>query len=761
MSKAVFAVVVAAAMLLATANAECNTPGAVASPLPPFLKDLAYGLCPVGFYCPNCDVTNRSTFPSVCPPTPHCLSERLAGRVCGPQGTFEPLPCLEGKYCKTGKSQQECPEGHFCPIGTQEPYKCSGLSHCPAGARTEYFLGCLLILFLVDASVIALAVVYTWVKRRPPPLIDDEMAPVQRVAGSISRANEGGKAVNFHFRELNVKLSDKHKEHPGKVLLSSVSGQIHAGQVTAIMGPSGAGKSVLFSTLLGKLPGECEVRGTLTVNGNPDIKAFRPQIGYVPQDDVLYTELSVAQNIMYAADVRLPNEWTAEDRQQVQAATIRSLGLAHVCNVRVGNAEQRGISGGQRKRTNVGVELATAPTALFLDEPTTGLDASSALDVCRLLKTVALDGNIPVAMVVHQPRVEIWDSLDQLLLLAPGGRTVFQGSREECMRYFTEFAKLDFAKGNPCDIVMDAIAKRGDEFAEAWEINVTAAEPATPFAGAVPGAPTRNIAPFHKQLFLTHQRALRVQFEHVMTVCLDVLLGMIGAAMLSTAAIDSPFAGMLRDEFVLVSPRGAFDVPAMLVMLWFIAMAGSVAPAAVRTFGNTRVQYWREASSGYSRLAFYLGNSWSEMYRLTLAALHFAVVVYLMWRPMMSFASLFGFILLGFFVVDSQSVMLGIILDPQTAPLLATVAAVFTSLLNGFPNIPGSFVSYAFWMTNSVYDVESSYVRHMYNFDILEDVFDYKLHLFYSGMLIVAAQALAFRILGFGFLLGVNRQAQQ
>ena len=759
-SKLAFAAAAVMAAAATTVDATCNAANAVGAPLPPTTTDLAYGLCPVGFYCPNSDINNKSTYPAVCPADQHCLAERLAGRVCEAQGTYEPLPCLEGKYCPTGKQQLECPKGSFCPLGSWEHHECSGLSSCPAGSRTEYFLGCLLILALVDAVVVALVLVYRHLKQ-PAPLADDDVAPEQRVAQNIARAADGQRAMNFHFRDLKVALSEKDKANPGKVLLSSVSGQIHAGQVTAIMGPSGAGKSVLFNTLLGRLPEGAQVEGTLTVNGNTDIKSFRPLIGYVPQDDVLYTDLSVKENLQYASEVRLPRDWTADERRQMEAATIRSLGLAHVCDVRVGDEEQRGISGGQRKRTNIGVELVTAPAALFLDEPTTGLDASSALDVCRLLKTVAQDGNIPVAMVVHQPRVEIWESLDQLLLLAPGGRTVFEGSREECVRYFTDFAKLDFAKGNPCDIIMDAIAKRGDEFADAWAHNVTEAEPVTPFVGAVPVAPERPMAPWYKQTALAHKRALMVQFEHLPTVGLDVLLGMVGAAMLSTAAINSPFAGMLRDEFILVSPRGDFSVAAMLVMLWLIAMAGSVAPAAVRTFGNSRTQYWREASSGYSRAAFYVGNLTSEMYRLTLAALHFAVVVYIMWRPTMSFGSLFGFILLAFFVVDSQSVMLGIILDPQTAPLLATVTAVFTSLLNGFPTIPGSIISYAFWLTNAVYDVESSYTRHMYNFHVIYDVFGYQLHLLATGILIVLFQALFFRVLGFLLLIRVNRQAQQ
>lgn len=761
MAKFIIAATVAAALLLSPAAATCNTPGAWGAPLPPVFTDLAYGLCPRGFYCPNSVATNRTTYPAVCPPSAQCLSERLDGKICAPQGLYEPLPCLEGKYCKTGMSQLPCPKGFFCPLGTQEPRECSALSYCPEGSRTEYFLGCILILVLCDLAVLAAALIYLPIKRNPAPLPEDTMTPVARVAFNIARAAEGTHPLNFHFRDLNVKLSASDKENPGKVLLNSVSGKIQAGKVTAIMGPSGAGKSILFATLLGKLPQNCEINGTLTINGNADIGSFRSQIGYVPQDDVLYTELTVAQNVDYAAEVRLPAEWLPAERDLMKAATIKALGLAHVCHVKVGNAEERGVSGGQRKRTNVGVELCTAPAALFLDEPTTGLDASSALDVCRLLGHVALDGNIPVAMVVHQPRVEIWDSLDQLLLLAPGGRTVFEGSREECMRYFTDFAKLDFSVGNPCDTIMDAIAKRGDEFAEAWETNVTNAEPASPFTGTIPAAPVRLMAPWYKQLALAHQRALRVQFEHVLTVALDVLLGMIGAAMLSMAAVDSPFKSLLRDEYVLVSPRGAFDVPGMLGMLWLIAMAGSVAPAGVRTFGNCRVQYWREASSGYSRLAFYTGNALAEVYRLTLAALHFSVVVYLMWRPTMTFGQLFGMILLSFFVVDSQSVMLGIVLDPQTAPLLSTVTAVFTALLNGFANIPGSMYSYAFWITSAVYDLESTHVRHMYNFEIIKDQFGYELNNLTMGILIAIGQAMVFRVAGFFLLILVNRQAQR
>lgn len=127
--------------------------------------------------------------------------------------------------------------------------------------------------------------------------------------------------------------------------------------------------------------------GMIKVNGhNSDMSKYKKLIGYVPQDDIVLPELTVRENILHSARVRLPKTWRDQAIQAYVDALISCIGLSHVQHSLVGDAVRPVISGGQRKRVSIGMELAAAPMAIFLDEPTSGLDATSASSIMRLLK---------------------------------------------------------------------------------------------------------------------------------------------------------------------------------------------------------------------------------------------------------------------------------------------------------------------------------------------------------------------------------------
>ncbi len=187
----------------------------------------------------------------------------------------------------------------------------------------------------------------------------------------------------------------------------------------------------------------------------------------MPQDDLVIKELTVRENILFSARVRLPNtaEWTDARIQEHVDSVIGSLGLTEQSNLSVLK-----LSGGQRKRTNIGVELAAAPAAIFLDEPTSGLDASKALEVCSTLRDIANMG-VLVVTVIHQPRFDIYEQFDELILLAKGGFTAYVGPREYATRYFKEVARAEQPdhpwQGNPADELMDFCNKEGPNIAYA------------------------------------------------------------------------------------------------------------------------------------------------------------------------------------------------------------------------------------------------------------------------------------------------------
>jgi ABC-type multidrug transport system ATPase subunit len=204
-----------------------------------------------------------------------------------------------------------------------------------------------------------------------------------------------------------------------KTLLENISLAARPGTLTAVIGPSGAGKSTFARQVAGYTH---PTSGTITFEGH-DIHAeyasLRSRIGMVPQDDVVHGQLTVHQALMYAAELRLPPDTTTADREQVVAQVLEELEMAEHAQTRVDR-----LSGGQRKRASVALELLTGPSLLILDEPTSGLDPALDRQVMTMLRQLADAGRV-VIVVTHS--LTYLDVCDQVLLLAPGGKTAFCG----------------------------------------------------------------------------------------------------------------------------------------------------------------------------------------------------------------------------------------------------------------------------------------------------------------------------------------------
>ena len=204
-----------------------------------------------------------------------------------------------------------------------------------------------------------------------------------------------------------------------KTLLDNISIAARPGTLTAVIGPSGAGKSTFARLVAGYTH---PTSGTVTFEGH-DIHAeyasLRSRIGMVPQDDVVHGQLTVQQALMYAAELRLPPDTTKADREQVVAQVLEELEMTKHIGTRVDK-----LSGGQRKRASVALELLTGPSLLILDEPTSGLDPALDRQVMTMLRQLADAGRV-VLVVTHS--LTYLDVCDQVLLLAPGGKTAFYG----------------------------------------------------------------------------------------------------------------------------------------------------------------------------------------------------------------------------------------------------------------------------------------------------------------------------------------------
>ncbi|MCX8111760.1 MAG: ATP-binding cassette domain-containing protein [Bacteroidia bacterium] len=229
-----------------------------------------------------------------------------------------------------------------------------------------------------------------------------------------------------------------HKFKDGRVAIHPVSFEVVQGRLVGIMGPSGAGKSTLLRLLSGQITPS---GGKVYLNGrniHTERRAIQGLLGYVPQEDLLIEELTVWENVYYAARLAYPSD--AEAREATEK-TLKLLGLGGVAHLPVGSPLHPVISGGQRKRVNIALEVVRGPLVLFVDEPTSGLSSSDAVQVVELLQALAREGRI-VFFTLHQPSSEIYKKLDHLLFLDEGGYTIYWGSPIAALQHFRRAAGL-------------------------------------------------------------------------------------------------------------------------------------------------------------------------------------------------------------------------------------------------------------------------------------------------------------------------------
>ncbi|WZY96937.1 hypothetical protein YC2023_069266 [Brassica napus] len=235
---------------------------------------------------------------------------------------------------------------------------------------------------------------------------------------------------------------------PTKRLLNGVNGCGEPNRILAIMGPSGSGKSTLLDALAGRLAGNVVMSGKVLVNGKKRRLDFGTS-AYVTQEDVLLGTLTVRESIAYSAHLRLPSKLSRKQITDIVEATITDMGLQECSDRTIGNWHMRGISGGEKKRLSIALEVLTKPSLLFLDEPTSGLDSASAFFVVQILRNIASNGKTVISSI-HQPSGEVFALFDDLLLLS-GGETVYFGEAKFATKFFGEAGFPCPSRRNPSD----------------------------------------------------------------------------------------------------------------------------------------------------------------------------------------------------------------------------------------------------------------------------------------------------------------------
>ncbi|KAI1073440.1 hypothetical protein F5B20DRAFT_567004 [Whalleya microplaca] len=686
-------------------------------------------------------------------------------------GPFEPTVCQAGWYCPTesnGREMLRCPPGTYCAPGAATPTPCTAGSYCPEESSYQLFLLPVGFLILID---ITLALVFIWYGLRKrlsrkrertsskkskgaspfgamggyktvPSVTDHEMmtmsatyVPTQdpwngfqaalefptpegsvidddRENGfspqlrafveSMRRATEASNfGLSFAYSDLSF-----HPKGSARPILQNVTGSIDRGSLTAVMGGSGAGKSTFVNVLMGKTT---NTGGAVMVNNVPGkIKRYKKLIGYVPQDDVVLPELTVYENILHSARIRLPRTWADIDIKAHVESVIDCLELSHVRNSLVGSVGKPVISGGQRKRVSIGMELAAAPMAIFLDEPTSGLDATAASSIMRTLKAIARLG-ISVIVIIHQPRMEIFEMLDDLILLADG-QIIYEGP-ESGVRQFFENLGFYFPKhSNFGDVVTDIITGNGRQYKRSGDIskdslisywtnsrqNAAIKEKHMSMRSSRTSLAENNSmkrevlrkrgASYIKQFWLCLTRAMLQQWRVKSMLWFEMGLASLAAVLLGLAEFSKKgvlFIGIYNPPYDVLSLASDLKAAPELALLTAIAIGLVSGAPGVKVFSEEMILYRREAEAGHSRLAYFLAKNISVIPRILLTCLHFTSLLLLLSVPIIRWEMAFFVNLAYFFCIYGLASCVSMIARREDAPLFATMISLIVGILSG------------------------------------------------------------------------------
>ncbi|CAI8583830.1 unnamed protein product [Vicia faba] len=264
-----------------------------------------------------------------------------------------------------------------------------------------------------------------------PNILEIETTREEVKASSIiasKRMNNGGeenKGICLSWKDLWVTVSGS--KNQSKSILEGLTGYAKPGQVLAIMGPSGSGKSTLLDALAGRLGSNTRQSGEILINGYKQALAYGTS-AYVTQDDTLLTTLTVKEAVYYSAQLQLPDTMSKQEKKQRADSTIREMGLQDATNTRIGGWGVKGISGGQKRRVSICIEILTHPSLLFLDEPTSGLDSAASYYVMKRIASLGKKDGIQRTIIasIHQPSTEVFQLFHNLCLLS-SGKTVYFG----------------------------------------------------------------------------------------------------------------------------------------------------------------------------------------------------------------------------------------------------------------------------------------------------------------------------------------------
>ena len=507
-------------------------------------------------------------------------------------------------------------------------------------------------------------------KNRKPVYYSTILRAYQKANGLEEDKNNH---VEFCGRDINFRFPNSNNG------THNLSFTLQSGELLAIMGGSGTGKTTLLSLLNGSMRPQ---EGTITINGHdiaePEAKNL---IGFVPQDDLLIEELTVYQNLWYTAKLC----FEGMDAKGIDARvtkTLKDLGLDAIKDLKVGSAINKYISGGQRKRLNIALELIREPAVLFLDEPTSGLSSSDTEMVINLLKEQTYKGKL-IIVNIHQPSSDVYKLFDRLWLLDKGGYPVYDGNPINAITYFKEAAAYADAETSACptcgnvnpEVVLNIIDEKAlnntggisDErkvTPEQWHKMYLDNRPefSQPKVSDVPHSDQKKPGPL-KQFAIFLRRNIHTKITNVQYLCITLLEAPLLALVCSFLTRYAPPEGYsVMDNKNLVS----YFFMAVIVAT-FIGMSGSAEEII-----KDRALLKRESFLHLS----YGSYIWSKIIFMAGISLIQTVLFILVGNYIMGLHGLFAEWWLILFVTAFLSNLMGLLLSQ----CLSSVVAIYISI---------------------------------------------------------------------------------
>ncbi|CAL0326793.1 unnamed protein product [Lupinus luteus] len=541
-------------------------------------------------------------------------------------------------------------------------------------------------------------------------------------SGVISMATEGEvrtrPVIEIACKDLTLTLKGKNKR-----ILRCVNGKIMPGRVSAVMGPSGAGKTTFLSAIAGKARG-CTMTGQILVNGKQEsIHSYKKITGFVPQDDIVHGNLTVEENLRFSARCRLPDDMPKPDKVLIVERVIESLGLQNIRDSLVGTVEKRGISGGQRKRVNVGLEMVMEPSLLILDEPTTGLDSASSSLLLKALRREALEG-VNICMVLHQPSYTLFRMFDDIVFLAKGGLTAYHGPVKKVEEYFAGIGIPVPDRVNPPDHFIDILeglvkpssGVTHEQLPVRWMLHNGYPVPhdmlhfadqiaASSSGSTVPEATKANDEPvdqsFATEFWADMKSNVQIQRDHIEAIFLRTkdlsnritpgvsrqyryFVGRIGKQQLREAkliAVDYLLllvAGAILGTLTKVNDEtfGSLGYTYTIIAVSLLCKI-----AALRSFSLDKLHYWRESAAGISSLAHFLAKDTIDLFNTIVKPLVYLSMFYFFSNPRSSFGSNYAVLLCLVYCVTGMAYALAIYFEPGPAQLWSVLVPVVMTLI--------------------------------------------------------------------------------